>query len=162
MLLFLILLGVALFIWLLAWALGQLVHRVLGDNLGRGARLLVALLVVQFALGMAANLFQEIPDVEPWRVFHELGPIVWHAFNGLVIVIFAVWLRVLAGRQKRYVVHVAIGGTATAVAFVSGVIFVNLGKNDVFSYLMALGFITALLEFSYVGFRTLAPGPKKK
>jgi hypothetical protein len=161
MILFLILLGVALFIGLLAWALGQLVHQWMHDDLGRLARVLVGLLVVQFALGMAANLFQEIPDVEPWRVFHDLGPIVWHAVNGLVIVILAVWLRVLAGRRKRYVAHVAIGGTAVALAFVSGVIFVNFGKNDAYSYIMALGFITALLEFSYVGFRELA-GKKKR
>ncbi|HEY2004139.1 MAG TPA: hypothetical protein VGH44_03395 [Candidatus Saccharimonadia bacterium] len=155
MLIFLILLGVALFIALVAWALGVFVHRSLHDDMGLVARWLVGLLVVQFILGMSANLFQTIPDDMPWRVFHEVGPIILHALNGLVIVVLAVWLRILAGRQDRYVGPVALGGTAVAIAFVCGVIFVNLGQNDIYSFAMALGFIVALLEFAYVGFRSM-------
>lgn len=155
MLIVLILLGVAIFFGLVAWALGVFVHRTLHDNVGLVARWLVGLLALQFVLGMAANLFQKIPDEMPWKVFHEFGPIVVHAFNGLVIVTLAVWLRIIAGKQKRFVVQAAIGGTAAAVAFASGIIFVNFGQNDIYSYLMALGFIVALLEFAYVGFRTL-------
>lgn len=133
--------------------MGRFVHVYLRDDLGRGARWLTGLLVLQFVLGMAANLFQKIPDDKPWMVFHELGPISLHTINALLILTLAVWLRVLAGRKRQFVVPVAVGGTAAAIAFVCGTIFVNLGQNDIFSYVMALGFIVALLEFAYIGFR---------
>ena len=139
---------------LLSWALTIFVHRYLKDGLRPLARWLVGLLVVQFILGMASNLFVTIPKVKPYLVFHEFGPIAIHAANGVLIIILAVWLRILAGRQKRYIAPAAIGGVSAAIAFAAGVIFVNFGQNNIYSFIMAVGFITAFTEYAYIAFRT--------
>lgn len=142
----------AVVIALLAWGLRALVRRWLHDDLRNVAKLLVGLLVLQFVLGMAANLFQTIPTDKPWLVFHEFGAILLHTVNATVILILAIIFRILSARKKRLEKPASLGGTAVAVAYLCGIVFVNAGQNDIFSFIMALGFITAIIAYCYAAF----------
>lgn len=160
-----VLLGLAIISTLLV----LLVRFALQNNNLRIARLIVGLLALQFILGMLANLFASIPSYQPWRVFHYVGPIALHTFNGLCLLILAcIFLR---NALKTYQsIRQAVGGLiCIVVAFASGTIFVNAGQNNVFSFIMALGFLGALLAYCSVAMRRtsgsgsrLAHTPKHK
>jgi len=159
MILAIILTITALVLALIATLLTLLVRKGLHNDPRGLALLIVGLLVLQFVLGMLSNLFVTIPDVEPWRVFHYFGPVVLHTLNALCLVVFAVNYAVIVRKASRTMrIAGAVGGIAIVVAFASGVIFVNRGQNDVFSFTMSLGFITALVSYAFAAF---SPAPKK-
>lgn len=137
------------------YALRLLVRRQLRDDIGKLSRLIVMLLALQFVLGMLANLFQAIPRTRPWVVFHELGPIAVHAPNALCLLILSAILLRIAVKQRRCVQAAIWGSVGTEVAFISGLIFVNFGQGGIFSFAMAVGFIVAMLAYTYVGFSAL-------
>gem|GEM_PF-2964140 len=159
MILTIILGSVVLVLALIATLLTVLVRKGLHSDPRGLALLIVALLVLQFVLGMLSNLFVTIPDVEPWRVFHYFGPVVLHTLNALCLVVFAVNYGVITRRKAKAMrIAGAIGGIGIVVAFLSGVTFVNRGQNDVYSFTMSLGFIVALVSYAFAAF---SPAPKK-
>jgi uncharacterized membrane protein len=127
--------------------------KVLKNRADRVALTIVILLMVQFILGMLANLFQDIPIVEPWLVFHQFGPILLHTINATFLLIFSVILLVNASKARRYVWMSIIGCASVIVAFASGLMFVNAGQNDILSFTMSLGFLTAFIAYTYIAFR---------
>ena len=143
-----ILVGLAI-VWVL---LRLFVRRALKDDARRLNRLVLILLVVQFILGMTANLWVTIPDSQPWIVFHQVGPILLHTINALLLLDFSIMSLALAVKDGRRV-GVAVWGLASVIlAFASGLLFVNAGQNDLFSFTMALGFLGAFLSFGYRAF----------
>jgi hypothetical protein len=152
MLLAIILLIAVIVLALLYWGLRVVVRRWLGDDMQKQAILLVVLLVVQFILGMLANLFQNIPKVKPYLVFHEVGPIALHTANATVILFLAIIFRILSAKKKRMEVPAGIGGTGVGVAYLCGILFVNGGQNNLYSFVMSLGFVMAIVAFSYAAF----------
>ncbi len=143
-----ILVGLAI-VWVL---LRLFVRRVLHDDNRRLTRLVLALLVVQFILGMTANLWVMIPDYQPWIVFHRAGPILFHTINALLLLNFSTMSLVRAARERRWVALAACGLLGVIVAFASGILFVTGGQNDAFSFAMAMGFLLAFVTFGYRAF----------
>lgn len=139
----------------IVWAgLRVFVQRVLKDNPRRLARLVLVLLVLQFVLGMTANLWASIPDSQPWIVFHQAGPIFFHTITALLLLNFSVMSLLLAIKARRSVALIAVGLAGVVIAFASGVAFVNAGQDDLFSFTMSLGFLLALLVFGSLSMAT--------
>lgn len=106
----------------------------------------MVLLVVQFILGMLANLYATIPTKKPYEVFHQLGFINLHAINGVLLLVLGSVLAVKLRRQPGF--RQAAGGLGgLVVAFACGELFV-FTQQDLFSLLMALAFLGSL--FSYM------------
>src|SRR6185369_11985474 len=59
---------------------------------------IVGLLVIQYALGMLANMYSDIPNSEPWQVFHQPGFITFHTLTGVALLVLAIAYVVLRKR----------------------------------------------------------------
>jgi heme/copper-type cytochrome/quinol oxidase subunit 3 len=104
------------------------------------------LLIVQFVLGMLANLYATIPKHKPYDVFHQLGLINLHGINGTVLLILSVMLAVKS--RGTATARPARGGAACIVlAFAFGELFV-FTQQDIFSLLMALVFLGAFAVYA--------------
>lgn len=111
---------------------------------------IMGLLVVQFILGMLANLYATIPQQKSYEVFHHPGYILFHALNGTLLVVLGIILVVKTRGQAAY--KPAIGGLGNLLlAFAFGEFFV-FTQNDIFSLLMALAFVGALLSYARLAF----------
>lgn len=110
----------------------------------------MALLVLQFILGMLANLYATIPAQRPYEVFHELGFINLHAINGVLLLVLGSILVVKTRHES--VFKRAVGGLGgLVVAFACGEVFV-FTQQDMFSLLMALAFLGALFSYLRLAF----------
>jgi hypothetical protein len=116
---------------------------------------MMPLLILQFLLGMFANLFvtfSSSTDPNPLAVvFTEGSPaLMLHIVIAVVLFILALLVLITAAFiHRRPVVIVATAGFASIVlAFFSGIAFVYSGyANDALSYLMAVGFLFGLIIY---------------
>ncbi|MGI0090541.1 MAG: hypothetical protein ACREBS_02420 [Nitrososphaerales archaeon] len=112
------------------------------------------MLFIQFFLGMWTNLFAAFPtkspSVNPLDSVFANGPyvITAHTLTGLALGILSILVIILSSisRDRRAILLASAGFGSILLAGESGIEFV-LGwySNDLFSFLMALGFI---LSFS--------------
>ena len=113
------------------------------------------LLILQFLLGMFANLFitfSTSTDPNPLAVVFTGGSpaLMLHVLIAVVLLILALQVLVTATFiNRRPVVAVAGAGFASiALAFFTGIAFVYSGyENDSLSYLMAVGFLFSLIIY---------------
>lgn len=111
---------------------------------------IVGLLVLQFLLGMLANLYATIPKQKAYEVFHQFGFVTFHALNGTVLLVLGIVF--LVKSRKSPTMKPALGGLINMVlAYACGELFV-FTQRGIFSFLMALGFIGALLSYARVAF----------
>jgi hypothetical protein len=118
---------------------------------------MMPLLIVQFLLGMFANLFVTFgtsTDPNPLAVVFTGGSPALMLHVVLAVVLFILALLVLISAafiHRRPVVAIATAGFAsTALAFSSGIAFVYTGyTNNTLSYLMAVGFLFGLIIYGY-------------
>jgi hypothetical protein len=116
----------------------------------RFASILIGLLVIQFLLGMLANLYASIPEHRPYIVFHQLGYVLLHALNGTLLVILGIIMSFKSRGGASF--KPAVGGmTCTVLAYVFGELFV-FTQNDVFSLMMAFAFVGSLLAYARIAF----------
>lgn len=106
---------------------------------------IIGLLILQFMLGMLANLYSKIPAQKPYEVFHEVGFINLHALNGTMLLVLGIILAVRSRHQTTFRPTLA-GLGHMVLAFVSGELFV-FTQNDIFSLLMALAFLGAFMSY---------------
>jgi hypothetical protein len=108
------------------------------------------LLILQFILGMLANLYATIPRSKPYDVFHQFGFITFHALNATVLVILAIILVFKLRGQAPF--KSAMGGLVSLVlAYIFGELFV-FTQHSIYSLFMALAFIGALLGYARILF----------
>ena len=129
------------------------------------SRIMMPLLILQFLLGMFANLFitfSTSTDPNPLAVVFTGGSpaLMLHVLIAVVLLILA--LQVLVTGifiNRRLVVVVASAGFASiALAFFTGIAFVYSGyENDSLSYLMAVGFLFGLIIYGYFAGRGERP-----
>ena len=123
------------------------------------------LLILQFLLGMFANLFitfSTSTDPNPLAVVFTGGSpaLMMHVLIAVVLLILALQVLVTAiFINRRPVVVVASAGFASiALAFFTGIAFVYSGyENDPLSYLMAVGFLFGLIIYGYFAGRGERP-----
>ena len=129
------------------------------------SRIMMPLLILQFLLGMFANLFitfSTSTDPNPLAVVFTGGSpaLILHVLIAVVLLILALQVLVTATFiHRRPVVAVASAGFASIVlAFFTGIAFVYSGyENDSLSYLMAVGFLFGLLIYGYFAGRGERP-----
>lgn len=149
--------------------LGQV--SLLGDTpaeLSRRYRVLLAailaLLGLQFLLGMLANLFVTVPPVHPgahaseyfsgvaqdvvWALGNAVAALRLHVIVGLLLFLAALWLLVLAiaSRRRGRIIVAAVGLFAIWAAGMNGASFMNYFE-DFSSLLMAIGFLVAAVAY---------------
>lgn len=114
----------------------------------RLVRGILGLLVLQFVLGMLANLYATIPQDKPYEVFHQFGYILFHALNGtLLLVLGSILVFKSRGQTQTSLIRTIVGLVNLVLAFSFGELFV-FTQNDLFSLLMAFAFIGALLSYA--------------
>lgn len=131
-------------------------------------------LVAQFMLGMATNLFVQIPTNHPganppeyfsgvaqsvtWAILH--GPSIWlvlHAVLGLLIVLsaFALIFRTIRSRNRLAITTSVVGALAVLAAGFNGGSYLNY-HEDFSSMIMATFFAIAVTAYA-VGLGGLPP-----
>ena len=108
------------------------------------------LLVFQFILGMLANLYAKIPTHKPYEVFQQFGFIAFHAVNATLLVVLGIILTIKSRGQSDFKLA-ATGLANMVIAYVFGELFV-FTQQDIFSLLMALSFIGALMSYARLVF----------
>jgi hypothetical protein len=116
------------------------------------------LLVVQFLLGMFNNFYVNFPEhaapLDNWKfVLHSISEQA-HIFLGIIMLLAVINTLVGAIRMKNtHMIRTAmIGLTGVLLAVIGGVLFVTT-QIDLFSYLMSIGFLIAVLAVN-IGFLT--------
>ncbi|OLE71501.1 hypothetical protein AUF78_01760 [archaeon 13_1_20CM_2_51_12] len=113
------------------------------------------LLILQFLIGMFANLFVTFStstDPNPLAVIFTAGSpaLMLHVLIAVILLILALLVLVSASftHRRRLVATVSAGFASIAIAFFSGIAFVYSGyTNDSLSYLMAVGFLFGLIIY---------------
>ncbi len=134
-------------------------------RLGNIILVLSIILPVQFLLGMWVNLFVKIPDPFELSFFPSGDGIVLivHILNALAIVTLTIIAAVLASRINRPIPFrlLTVATLFVFLAIGSGITFAFFGQKDVFSYTMAIGFVTSVSLIAFSGrFLMLAAKPK--
>ena len=141
-----------------------------GDSYG-----LLLMLLVQFAAGMAVNLFVQIPDVHPgsnpssdlggvvanivWAVTGSGAPsLVFHAAFGVLLIANSLRVVAVALRAERrgLLIAAAIGFLAVGAAGFNGARFLALAQDES-SMLMSLGFALAAACYGWLLFALGSP-----
>ncbi len=118
--------------------------------------MLFLFLFIQFLLGMYINLFVTIPAVSPFLMM-GYGPyggfpvVMVHMFLGILIGLISIGILFLSiGSGQKKILASAIGlFLSILIAGIDGLFFLFDGQNNINSYLMATGFILAML-FSFI------------
>jgi hypothetical protein len=139
-----------------------------------GLRILViiilAILILQYVLGMVANLAgpPELPPVSALSsqfgdALNQAGIVeTVHATIGSLLPVFGILILILSLRSRVWSVQLigTLAFLALLVAAISGVLFVQSGfQNDTFSQWMAVSFILSLI-FYFLELYFLKPAPK--
>jgi hypothetical protein len=129
------------------------------------------LLVVQYLLGMAVNLFLTIPRNHPganppeyfsgvaqsvtWAILHGAPLLQLHALFGLLIAIYAVGLlrRGIQSRTKSLMLPAIFGALGIVAAGLNGGSFLNYNE-DFSSMIMASSFAVAVVSYLFGLFLT--------
>ena len=125
----------------------------------------LVMLIAQFLLGMAVNLFVKIPDEHPganppeyfsgvaqsvsWAIVHGNLWLAIHAGFGLVLVIAAVGtlVQAIGSRHRGLIASAVFGFIGVLAAGFNGGSFLNY-HQDFSSMLMATGFAIAIAAYS--------------
>ena len=127
----------------------------LGDDgaLNRQGFGLIMALCLQYVLGITTTLFvhlpRNLPQGEVWEFAWKQLPLALHIILGLFLLIGSTALLVSSMKIKsqKWIVASIVGLITMLITTLSGSLFVDR-KSDVYSYIMAVGFIVTL--FSYI------------
>jgi len=144
-------------------------------ELRQGYLAMLIVLVVQFLLGMATNLFVTVPTSHPganppeyftgvaqsvtWAIFHGPLLLVPHAILGLLLVVFGFRFMLVAirSRHRPTVITAVIGAIAILGAGFNGGSYLNY-HEDFSSMIMASFFAIAVTSYA-IGLWALPPEP---
>lgn len=125
---------------------------------------ILALLGLQFLLGMLANLFVTVPTAHPgahapeyfsgvardvvWSLGNAVAVLRLHVIVGLLLFLAALWLLALAiaSRRRGRIIVAAVGLFAIWAAGMNGASFMNY-YEDFSSLIMAIGFLVAAVAY---------------
>ena len=106
----------------------------------------------QYILGMIVNMFVSFPESgseeQMWQFTKTQIPLVLHIIIGLGLVITAstILARAIKAKEKNLVIAAVVGFLAILVSVIAGSLFVP-SQKDLYSFVMALGFIVAMLSY---------------
>jgi hypothetical protein len=132
------------------------------DSRERGGqiRLLGAAMVLtllgQLLLGMANTFWLSLPDSgSGWNAASPAFLLTAHLTLGTALLILAVWIAVLAVRERDrgWIVASVVGIVSILVSFTGGSLFMGETSNDGASYLMAVGCAVAIAAYALALYR---------
>lgn len=129
------------------------------DPLRIQSSVILVILILQYLLGMAANLFVQFPDTtnegKLWEFAKGQWTIVTHMIIGLGLIIGGIVLLVRAfGRKdKNWIKAGSFGLFGILVAVITGAQFIPT-QQDFYSYLMASAFIVSVLSYGWGIYKT--------
>lgn len=114
----------------------------------------IILLIITFLLGMDINLYINLPTDTLTAAFWE-SPSTWiirfHMIVGTAILAISILLLVNTSRLKFVKSNIkvlsVVGFISITLAYLCGLAFLFLGTNNLFSYLMAIGFIISIISY---------------
>src|SRR5438128_2125333 len=117
-------------------------------------RIQTGLLGFVFLIGMGINFFVDIPQNPDNTFWFSTGGwvVTAHALLGTGALILSVLLFLDSRKLNNKIVErlALVGLIFVALAFVGGAVFVSAGTNDIFSFLMAIGFIVAFGNYNFL------------
>lgn len=136
--------------------------------LRRGTLVVLALLVIQFIVGMLINFYTKLPDTHPGTQGSYAPSIPWALGGGggvtlaihvgiailLLLGSLALFVRAIMSRRKAVIVGMSIGLFFILAAFSNGLTFLNRGGNDTESLGMSLAFIFSLVTYAVTFYLT--------
>ncbi len=113
------------------------------------------LLPLQFLLGMAVNLFVQIPNPVVSKFFDSARGVlvILHIINAIAIVTLAVTISLLTRKIRTPIPFVfsIFASLFIVLAITSGAIFLFLGQIDAFSYTMSIGLAGTVVLYTFMG-----------
>lgn len=115
---------------------------------------IASILTIQYILGMITNLFVKFPENKhegaAWKFAWSQLPLSLHIIIGLMLFFGALTLliRAIIVKDKIWIISSSIAFIAILIAIIGGTIFVTK-QTDLYSFLMAVSFIVALLAYFY-------------
>ena len=129
---------------------------------------MLTLLVVQFIVGMYLNFYTELPKMHPgtgdsyapsipWALAGHAGPaLAIHVTVWILLTLGAIALlmRGIMSKRKAFIVGSSLGLVFILMAGSGGLTFLNRGGRDKESFIMALGFILAIISYGVTFYKT--------
>jgi nitric oxide reductase large subunit len=126
-----------------------------------GIVVILALLIIQFIAGMYLNFYAQLPDSHPgtqgsyapsipWAIAGHAGlALAIHVTNWILLSVGAIALvvRGVLSRRKAFIIGNSLGLLCILFAGSAGLGFLNRGGQDKDSFMMALGFILAFINY---------------
>ncbi|HVA97040.1 MAG TPA: hypothetical protein VND99_05290 [Candidatus Acidoferrales bacterium] len=115
---------------------------------------LLGFLILQYLLGMFANMFVQFPDttneVKLWEFAKGQWPVMTHIILGALLVIGGIvfLIRTIRRKDKQWIIAASVGLFSMLVAGIAGARFVPT-QQDVYSYIMAVAFILAFISYGW-------------
>lgn len=116
------------------------------------ALVILVLLILQYLLGMATNLFVQFPqnqhEGQLWEFAWKQLPLASHIILGVLLVIgsLVLLIRSILQKNRRWIISSAVGFLAILIAGMAGSLFIP-SQMAVYSFVMALCFIIAVLAY---------------
>jgi nitric oxide reductase large subunit len=128
----------------------------------------LALLVIQFVVGMYLNFYTELPDTHPgtgdsyapsspWALAGHAGPaLAIHVVVWILLTLGAIALLVrgIMSKRKAFIIGTSLGLLFILMAGPGGLTFLNRGGDDKESFMMAIGFILAFITYGITFYKT--------
>ena len=120
---------------------------------------MLGLLALQYVLGMVTNLYVQFPQTDQisqlWDAARSQFASAAHILLGVLLLVGAILfvIRAAMNREGRWIVSSAVGLVGIVVAAFGGVTFVN-SQGAIFSLIMSLGFLGALVAYGWGLFMT--------
>ncbi len=111
-------------------------------------------LMVQFILGILSNLYVSFPQKAKEQALWEFAwkqiPLALHIILGILLLIGSIVfvIRSLTAKNSRWIMVSIIGALSILISGFAGAQFVST-QNDLYSFIMSIGFITALFSYMY-------------
>lgn len=124
------------------------------DPLRLQAHMLLGGLILQYLLGMFANLFVEFPDTKNeialWEFTKGQMVLMTHIILAFLLVIGGIvfLIRAIRRKNKNWIIAASVGLVAIVVSFFGGMRFIPT-QEDGYSYLMAAAFIFAFVSYGW-------------
>jgi len=124
------------------------------DPLKIQSHVILGILILQYFLGMVANLFVQFPDTNnekiQWQYAQGQWSVVTHMILGFLLLIGALVLlfRAVRRKEKNWIIAGSLGLFAILAAVGAGSEFIPT-QQDIYSYIMAIAFILAVGAYGW-------------
>lgn len=133
-----------------------------------GLVIIQVLLVIQFIVGMYLNFYVQLPASHPgihgsyapsipWAIAGHAGiALTIHVVNWILLTVGAIALviRGILSHRKAFIIGNSLGLLFILMAGSGGLSFLNRGGQDKDSFMMAIGFILAIISYSVTFYKT--------